>query len=55
MVAGIKFMTMFITLSDAACLLAWFTTTLPLYLPGNGTFYTPFGLQQLASCFACQE
>jgi len=51
-VTGIKFMAVFITRRNAVCFLAGFTTILPLCLPGNFTFYAPFGLQQSASCYA---
>ena len=54
-ITGVTFMTVFITRRDAACFLAWVKMILPLYLPVNGTFYSSFGLQQSASCYAWQE
>ena len=48
-VNGIKFMTV-CHAKECGMLLARVSTIQPLCLSGNGTFYTPFGIQQSASC-----
>ena len=49
-VTGIKVMTVFIT--GCRMLLATVATVLQLCLPGNSTFYAPFGIHQSDSCYA---
>jgi len=46
-VTGINFMTVY-RAKKCGLLLARVTTILPRYLPGNRTFYAPFGMHQLS-------